>query len=263
MEQIVYYALVAAGFGAMWWQHARGSRPRPRVGDWFDEDAEIALHLAAHEAGSRREAVAPIHLLFALVQDQTVADAIRKSGGDVEAIEDRLFAALETTDAPGRQKGESDEYTAEATAAIAWAVYPARGADRRATCVDLWGGLLRVDSGVAALLEAGGVEPAEVLFTLVHGVAEKDVEVPEGPEVEVVLINDDVSTRELVVEILQRVFDLPEDDATERMIETHETGRGSIGRHRVAAARAKVAAARRLARSQGYPLWFRIEPAAD
>lgn len=255
METAIYYLLVAAGFGAMFWQQTRRRRPLGALRPALDEGADIALHLAGHEARSRGEPLSPLHILYALVQDAATAEAIARSGGDVGAVEDRVFAALEAPPAELEPPDEVGE-------ALGLAIAIGRAEDRPGRCADLWAGLTRATPRTAALVEAGGVSAVDVLFTLIHGVAEPQLAEPSGQLIALTLRNDPVSTMEGVVEILRRVFELDEDEARERMLETHHEGRSDLGQRPRSEALALVQRAHRIARSRGFPLWIELEEAS-
>jgi ATP-dependent Clp protease adapter protein ClpS len=251
VEELIYAAALAGGFGLMWWQRIRLNRRLDPSRLELAEDGEIALHLARHEAESRDQPLAPLHILYALVQDEQVAATIGALGGDVDALEDRVLAAL-ASPAPG-----PTEHPPPATRLIAWAVYMANRADRRAGCADLWGGMVQTAPETAALVDASGVDASEVLFRFVHG--EVDPAPPSG-RVAVVLVNDDISSQDLVIEILRDIFELDADAATARMLEAHNQGRGEIGRFGAREAAGLVDRAHRRARSRGAPLYLRLQP---
>lgn len=252
MPDLGYLALVAAGFGAYWWQHLRPHRARKPASDTFTQDAEVALHVANHEAKSRgHEAVSSVHILYGLVQDEMITAAIRKAGGEVEALEDRVLAAL------GTAPTSSDD----ARQVLMRAVVVAQQAKRRASCTDLWAYL--ADTEAATLLDACAINRGAVLFTLFHGTSDdpdQELSIATG-DVFVVLRNDDYTTHEFVHQLLQNVFAVPADKAAELTMTTHTAGRAVIARLAAAAARAKIAEARTLARARGFPLWIDAEPA--
>src|SRR6185295_18401248 len=80
-----------------WWRHLRYARARPRrvLRPLFSPDAEVALHVAAHEANVSRQEVSSLHVLYGLLQDETTTQAIATAGGNPDALEDRVLAALE------------------------------------------------------------------------------------------------------------------------------------------------------------------------
>lgn len=252
METLIFVGLLAAGFGALSWQRSRLRRALGPGTIELGEDADVAMHLARHEAASRDRSASPLHILYALVQDAGIATTIRDAGGDLGAIEDRLYRALDKDTG-----GDEHDRTLEATQVVAWAVFMARRGQRAATCADLWGGLVQTAAPTAALVKAGGVDPADILFALVHGPIDEPA--PDHGELAVVLMNDDITTQELVVAVLREIFDLDDDDAERRMRAAHEQGHQLIGRYPAPTARAKVRDAHRMARDRGTPLWFRLE----
>jgi ATP-dependent Clp protease adaptor protein ClpS len=260
--EAILFVIAAAGVGGIWWHRQRRSRALLPAPPPWGEDAEIAIHLAKHEARSRGQVASSIHLLYALLQDLGFAEAIARTGGDLGPIEDRVFEALE---AGGAEAGEAESERAarRAAAALSWALHlAAAGGGRLATCGDLWAGLLAAAPKVAALVEAGGVGAANVLFTLVHGFPEREISGPERDPVEAVLVNDDITPQDHVVELLRDLFAMEEEEARRRMLEAHRTGRASLGRIAIADGRSKVEEGLRRSRSRGYPLFIRLEPAA-
>ncbi|HKE20361.1 MAG TPA: ATP-dependent Clp protease adaptor ClpS [Kofleriaceae bacterium] len=260
MDDLIYFALSAAGAATFWWRYRRRAGAGPKsLPAAQDEELEIALHVAAHEARARGQPLLPQHLLLSLAQSEPVAGAIRRAGGDAGAVEDRVFAALDavTDRTPAGALRTSDP----AAAALAMAAAIARHHGRAVACADLWFALTRPPLGVAELLDAAGVDPTAVLFVLAHGDA--DGEPAADGEVELILVNDDFSPQQLVVEVLRDALGLREDEATRLMLKTHHEGHASLGRHSGAHARRARQSASTLARRQGYPLWIRAVPAGQ
>jgi ATP-dependent Clp protease adaptor protein ClpS len=77
----------------------------------------------------------------------------------------------------------------------------------------------------------------------------------------VVLHNDDYTTKEFVVEVLQTVFQKPAIEATKIMMDVHKKGRGVVGVYTWDIAQTKVAQVHRLAKEQEFPLKCTIEAA--
>jgi len=77
----------------------------------------------------------------------------------------------------------------------------------------------------------------------------------------VVLHNDDYTTKEFVVYVLQTVFQKPAIEATKIMMDVHRKGRGVVGVYTWDIAQTKVAQVHRLAKEQEYPLKCTIEAA--
>lgn len=70
----------------------------------------------------------------------------------------------------------------------------------------------------------------------------------------VFLINDDVTTMEFVVMILQRYFNKSHDDAVEIMLKIHHEGRGECGVYPKDIALTRVHQVIQHARREGFPL---------
>jgi ATP-dependent Clp protease adaptor protein ClpS len=77
----------------------------------------------------------------------------------------------------------------------------------------------------------------------------------------VVLYNDDYTTMEFVVEILESVFDKGPAEAYRIMMEVHVRGRGVCGAYTFEVAETKVQTVHDLARAEGFPLRAGIEEA--
>ncbi|HET7502284.1 MAG TPA: ATP-dependent Clp protease adaptor ClpS [Kofleriaceae bacterium] len=250
MPDVGYIALVVAGFGAYWWRHMRPLRPpRPRP-DLLTSDADIALHVALHEASTRRQELSALHVLYGLLQDDEVTAAIRTAEGDPDAIEDRVLAALAD---PCRELRSDGPWIVGHAATVA------RRGGRQASCTDLWAALGETEA--ARLLDAGKLDRGAVLFALFHGGREPEIAPADDRDVFVVLRNDHYTTQQFVCSMLRDVFALPEADAASVMLATHTTGRAVVGRLTAAEARAKIRQARALARGQAFPLWIGVEPA--
>ena len=89
--------------------------------------------------------------------------------------------------------------------------------------------------------------------------AEKEVKEPDMYNV--VLHNDDYTTREFVVEVLQVVFHKPAIEATRIMLDVHKKGRGLVGVYTWDIAQTKVATVHKLAKEREYPLKCTVEAA--
>jgi len=92
-------------------------------------------------------------------------------------------------------------------------------------------------------------------------VAEGKPRVKEPPRYVVVLHNDDYSTMEFVVEVLQRFFQKTEEQAVKLTLEIHTKGRAVAGIYTPEIAEAKVVQVVDTARSRGFPLKATAEPA--
>jgi len=250
MDAVLLALAAAASAGGLWWFQ---SRPRLRLGaaTAWDEDAEIVLHVAQHEARTRAQALSSIHILYGLVQDHMIVEVLRDAGGDPDGFENHILDAL------AKQTPTSAGITERAQYMFAYALHTARSAGRKASCLDLWAYLK--DSNADELFATAGVSHVDVLFRLAHGSAPPALDAI-APSVHIVLRNDDYTTREFVCELLTGSFGYTADSAEVRMMEVHTTGRGVLQRLTAEAARPAIKAARELARSRGYPLWIGTEP---
>jgi ATP-dependent Clp protease adaptor protein ClpS len=77
----------------------------------------------------------------------------------------------------------------------------------------------------------------------------------------VVLLNDDYTTMEFVVEILETVFSKSQQEAYRIMLHVHTHGRGVCGAYSYEEAETKVVSVHDLARERGFPLRSTIEEA--
>ena len=76
----------------------------------------------------------------------------------------------------------------------------------------------------------------------------------------VVLLNDDYTPMEFVIEILQQYFAMNLDQATQVMLTVHYEGKGVAGVYPRDIAETKANQVNNYARSQGHPLLCQIEP---
>ncbi len=94
-----------------------------------------------------------------------------------------------------------------------------------------------------------------------HGTAVKDRDQTRTPRLfRVMLLNDDYTTMEFVVDILTEVFKKTEDEAVEIMLRVHQDGKGLAGVYPRQIAETKIAAVHGRARRSGYPLRCALEP---
>ena len=75
----------------------------------------------------------------------------------------------------------------------------------------------------------------------------------------VVLYNDDYTTMEFVLHVLESIFDKGPAEAYRVMMEVHTSGRGLCGAYTWEIAETKVATVHEQARSEGFPLRAGIE----
>jgi ATP-dependent Clp protease adaptor protein ClpS len=76
----------------------------------------------------------------------------------------------------------------------------------------------------------------------------------------VLLLNDDYTTMDFVVEVLETVFNKAPAEAYRIMMAVHTQGQGLCGVYPFEVAETKVATVAELARGQGFPLRAAMEP---
>jgi ATP-dependent Clp protease adaptor protein ClpS len=90
-------------------------------------------------------------------------------------------------------------------------------------------------------------------------VAESREKVEEPPLFKVLLHNDDFTTMEFVVWILESIFNMAEEQALQVMLNVHLRGIGIAGIYTYEIAETKVEKTTALAREQEYPLLVTME----
>ncbi|UCF93587.1 MAG: ATP-dependent Clp protease adapter ClpS [Desulfobacterales bacterium] len=84
-------------------------------------------------------------------------------------------------------------------------------------------------------------------------------ELTEPPMYKVLLLNDDYTTMEFVVEVLRYVFHKSTEEATQIMLNIHRQGVGICGIYPYEVAETKVDTVDALAREKGFPLKCTME----
>lgn len=92
-------------------------------------------------------------------------------------------------------------------------------------------------------------------------VAESQEKVEEPPLFKVLLHNDDFTTMEFVVWVLESVFNMPAEQAVQVMLNVHLRGTGVAGIYTYEIAEMKVEKTTALAREHEYPLLATMEEA--
>src|SRR5689334_24955110 len=96
-----------------------------------------------------------------------------------------------------------------------------------------------------------------------HGLATAEAKprLKRPPLYRVILLNDDYTPMEFVVEVLQKIFSLDRTTATRIMLEVHTKGKGVCGVYTYEIAETKVAQVTGLARDHQHPLMCTLEEA--
>ena len=90
-------------------------------------------------------------------------------------------------------------------------------------------------------------------------VVKKKTRVTEPPLYSVILLNDDYTPMEFVVEILEKHFNKNHSEATELMLRVHNDGKAVCGIYPFEIAETKVGTINSLARQNGHPLQCTME----
>lgn len=85
--------------------------------------------------------------------------------------------------------------------------------------------------------------------------------IDEPPMYRVILLNDDYTTMDFVVYILETIFHKHHDEAVKIMYHIHEKGAAECGIYTVEIAETKISLVHQKAESQGYPLKATMEKA--
>tara|TARA_B100000378_G_scaffold175633_1_gene141681 strand:- start:32 stop:343 length:312 start_codon:yes stop_codon:yes gene_type:complete len=93
-----------------------------------------------------------------------------------------------------------------------------------------------------------------------HGVLEETRDKTRKPTLyKVILLNDDYTTMEFVIQVLEEVFNKPPAEAYRIMMLVHTQGHGICGAYSYEVAETKVATTQDLARRDGFPLQATLE----
>ena len=92
-------------------------------------------------------------------------------------------------------------------------------------------------------------------------ITQDKIETVEPSMYRVILLNDDYTTMEFVVLVLENVFHMPPPKAQEVMFSVHTSGRGIAGVYTKEIAETKIAITHQLARHNEFPLKCIMEPA--
>lgn len=83
---------------------------------------------------------------------------------------------------------------------------------------------------------------------------DSNLKVSEPKKYKVILLNDDYSTMDFVIDVLTKIFRKSVDEATQIMLNIHNNGREVCGIYTHEIAATKVAQVKTLAREKGFPL---------
>ena len=94
-------------------------------------------------------------------------------------------------------------------------------------------------------------------------VAPAKPQLKKPPLYRVVLLNDDYTPMEFVVQVLQQFFGMGREKATQVMLAVHTQGKGVCGIYPQDIAETKASQVNQCARDSGHPLLCEVEPSSD
>lgn len=83
----------------------------------------------------------------------------------------------------------------------------------------------------------------------------------QPPKYRVLMLNDDYTPMDFVIEVLESLFSMATDNATRTMMQVHTEGQAPCGIYTFEIAEAKVEQANSYAQSHGHPLQCTLEEA--
>ncbi len=92
-------------------------------------------------------------------------------------------------------------------------------------------------------------------------VTKEELRIKHPKQYKVILLNDDYTTMDFVISILESVFKKSPVEASQIMLQVHKAGRGLAGIYNKEIAEAKSVAVHARAKASGYPLRCSIEEA--
>ena len=96
-------------------------------------------------------------------------------------------------------------------------------------------------------------------MTLADPKTKEKVELKAPKLYKVLLYNDDYTSMDFVVAVIEKVFYKTEEEATQIMLSVHEKGRGICGEYTAELAETKVHIVHEFAQNAGYPLLCTME----
>ena len=83
---------------------------------------------------------------------------------------------------------------------------------------------------------------------------DSELEVQEPKKYKVILLNDDFSTMEFVIEVLKNIFRKTQEQSATIMLNTHNNGKDICGIYSYEIATTKAAQVKHMAKKEGFPL---------
>jgi ATP-dependent Clp protease adapter protein ClpS len=245
----------------------------------FSRGCEQSLHRALALANRQRLEHATLdHLLLALIDDEDAAAVMRAGNVDLDELSRYLTAHVESevenpvSDGSRDSSPDSDFQRVIQRATI---YIQSSRQDEVTGAYVLVATIDEHESHAAHLLRERGMTRYDATRYICHKIAKEvshgltvatdrgqrsALDRPPGLLAEVQLLNDDFTTMEFVVHVLERLFGKDSETATRIMLEIHREGVGTCGIYPYDVADAKVSEVLNFARQHGQPLQCVLEP---
>jgi len=95
--------------------------------------------------------------------------------------------------------------------------------------------------------------------TAIQTINKTDLNVKEPERYKVVILNDNSTPMEFVIELLKLIFHLNQEAAVAVMLQVHQLGKGTAGIYTYEVAEQKAMESTQIARTNGHPLGVSVE----
>jgi ATP-dependent Clp protease adapter protein ClpS len=243
----------------------------------FSQNLDQSLRRAAELAEQwRHECATPEHLLLSLTDDPDAARVMQACNVDLQKLREAILASLSHPISDRTVPRTSQSFEADLQRAAVHAESIGREEISGAHV------LVAMLTGPAAhFLHEQGMTRYDATTFISHGITKdaqamprRAVEIMEGSApttlfdhsaasstFKVRLLNDDYTTMEFVVYVLEEIFELEHEDAVRIMFQTHGEGMGECGVFARGEAEAKATQVMNLAQQHQQPLRCVLEPA--
>lgn len=216
------------------------------------------------------------HLLLALTDDAQAAAVFRACNVDLEKLRHSLVSLIESEPAKSEAgRSESAKPSAAFQRVVQRAVTHVQSSTRReeVTAANVLVAILTErGSQASAVLEEQAMTRYDATRYICHGISKTDRLSPRRAEAaprdrsektaaqaKVLMLNDDYTSMEFVVHVLEQVFEKDRETANRIMFEIHNNGIGTCGLYPYEVANTKVGEVLDLAREQQHPLQCVLE----
>ena len=235
---------------------AAGRRPPSTP---MSAELESALQRAFQESRGKRQAEIDVeHLLLALLDAPSVIGVLLGCGANLEALRRALGEEIAKRGAAGEQ----DEIATQPTLAFQRVVQRAilhvqSSAQESVTGAEALIAIFgEKDSRALRILQEHSVTRLGVTRFLAHAAA-MPAPPSDAAELQVVIYNDDFTTMEFVIDVLQKFFAMNREEAADAMMEIHQQGKAVCGLYSRQDAQGLVAEVTDYAERHGHPLLCR------